>query len=112
MQTSAAHRLLARALKLARTPGARRIAVWTGTAVVLFAILGFFVAPPIARWQLEQVLAETLHRQVTIERIRINPFAASASVFGFAVKDRGGEAPVLSFDEVYINFSYASLVRF
>src|SRR5262245_37840886 len=102
---------LARAAQLARSPRARKIVVWTAAAVALLAIIGFFVAPPIAKSQLEQVLSEKLHRQVTIERVRINPFAVSASILGFAVKERDGSATAVSFDELYVDLSYASLFR-
>jgi Domain of Unknown Function (DUF748) len=89
----------------------RRIAIWAGSIVALYAIVGFLVAPPIARSQAESALTELLGRKVTVERVRINPFALSASVLGFAIRDREGEGSLVAFDELYVNFTLSSLFR-
>ena len=104
-------RVVSQVARLVSWRRVRKIVAWTGGAVALFAVLGFFVAPPIARSQLERILSEKLQRQVAIERIRINPFAPSASVIGFSVKERDGSATVASFDALYVDLSYSSLVR-
>jgi hypothetical protein len=67
-------------------PRARRLALWAAAAVALYAAVGFLVAPPIVRHQLERMLAEQLGRQVTLERVRINPFALSASMRGLHIR--------------------------
>ena len=103
--------VLSRAQRAVRTPRVRKLALWALAAVALYAVIGFLVAPPIARSQLERVLAEQLGRQVAIERVRINPFTLSASIHGFHLKARDGVAVAASFEELYANLELASIVR-
>ena len=89
----------------------RKFALWTSGAVALFAVAGFLVAPPIVRAQLERILGEQLGRQVTIERVRIDPFALSASVHNFRLREQDGSTTAVSFDELYVNVTLSSLFR-
>jgi hypothetical protein len=102
---------LSHATRVARVPRVRKLALWAGSAVALYAIVGFLVAPPIARYQLERVLSEQLGRQVTIERVRINPFALTASIHEFNLKKRDGSANAASFEELHANVALSSLFR-
>jgi len=90
---------------------ARTIAIWAGSVLALYAIAGFLVAPPIVRSQLESRLTEQLGRKVTVERVRINPFALSASVLGLSIKEREGDGSLFAFDELYVDFTLSSLFR-
>src|SRR5262252_10918914 len=98
--------------RLTRPGRIRTVAAWVGGIVALYAIIGFLVAPPIVRSQLESRLSELLGRKVSVERVRINPFALSASIHGFSVKEREGDENLLAFDELYVNFTLSSLFRF
>jgi uncharacterized protein involved in outer membrane biogenesis len=105
-----------KARALAGHPRTRKM-LWSILGVVaLIAVAGFLVAPPIVKHQAEQRLSALLHREVTIERVAINPFVLSATVEGFAVmaaKTGTPEpSPVLAFDQLYARLSYATLVRF
>jgi uncharacterized protein involved in outer membrane biogenesis len=103
---------LARRLRvLAGSPRARRIGWWIAGLLVAFAIAGFFIAPPLAKSQLEARLSQALHRPVTIQTVRINPFAPSITLRGFAVRERDGGAPFASFDELYVNAAWTSVLR-
>src|SRR5689334_24758723 len=95
-----AQRLSSYARRIARFPRVRKLALWVGALAALYAVLGFLVAPPIVRHQLEQVLAQQLGRKVMIEQVRINPFALSASIRNFALKERDGTTNALSFEEL------------
>jgi uncharacterized protein involved in outer membrane biogenesis len=101
----------ARASQLVRTPRARRIGWWVLGVVIAFGIIGFFIVPPIAKPYLVEVLSRELKREVSIESLRINPFTLSATVRGFVMKDRPGPEPALTFDELYVNASFAALFR-
>src|SRR5215470_13660817 len=107
----AGHLAVSRAMRVVRTPRVRKLLIWAGSAIALFAIAGFLVAPPIVRHQLERDLSDRLHRDVAVERVRINPFAASVTVSGFLVKERDGSATTIGFDELYARLSYSSFVR-
>jgi uncharacterized protein involved in outer membrane biogenesis len=89
----------------------RKVARWAVGAVALYALVGFLAAPPVARQQLERVLGELLGRQVAIERVRINPFALSASIHGLRIKERDGGADAAGFEELYANLSLSSIAR-
>ncbi|HQQ79700.1 MAG TPA: DUF748 domain-containing protein, partial [Thermoanaerobaculia bacterium] len=89
----------------------RRWLAWIAAFVAVVAVLGFLVAPPIVRSQAEKVLADSLHRPVSIENVRVNPFAPSVTVAGLAVKERDGSTVVAGFDELYVRLSYTSIFR-
>jgi Domain of Unknown Function (DUF748) len=97
--------------RIVRRGRTRVIATGAGSALALYAIFGFFVAPPIVRTQLERALTDLLGRQAAVERVRINPFALSVSIFGFSLKAFDGNANALAFDELHANFALSSLVR-
>ena len=94
-----------------RRLGTRRLAVWIVGAVALYAALGFLVAPPLVRYQLESALGEQLGRKVTVEAVRINPFALSGSIHDFALKEPDGRADAAGFEDLSVNVSLASLLR-
>jgi uncharacterized protein involved in outer membrane biogenesis len=106
--SSAADRITA----VSRSPRARRILAWTAGLFVTFVLIGFFAVPPLVKWQLETRLSDLLHRQVTVESVGANPFAPSLTLRGFSVRERSGDAPFVTFDELYVNASWQSIVRF
>jgi uncharacterized protein involved in outer membrane biogenesis len=77
----------------------------------VFTLFGFFGLPPIVKSVLTQKLSEALHRQVTIEQIKINPYALSLTVRGFLIKDKGGAEKFVSFDELYVNLQSISIPK-
>jgi len=93
-------------------PRLRKTLWWLAGIVVFIAVFGFFIAPPIVRWQAEKRLTALLDRPVTIESIAINPFALSTEIAGFRVGERGGDGVALAFDSFYARLSYETLVRF
>lgn len=101
----------ARATAVARAPRTCRIAIWVISIVVAVGILGALVAPYALRGVLADQLTAKLHRQVSIEQIRINPYAMTATVRGFLIKERGGIAAAVSFDELHLNIELMSLFR-
>ena len=97
--------------RLTRPGRTRTLAIWAGSIVTFYAIVGFLVAPPIVRSQLESNLADLLGRKVAVERVRVNPFALSASIQGFSIKEREGDANLFAFDELYVDLTLSSLFR-
>ena len=100
-----------RATEIARHPRSRKIAIWLVAIVAAFGIIAGLIAPPLLRGKLASELSTKLHRQVSIEQIRINPFAMSVTVRGFLMKERQGSATAASFDELYANLELTSLFR-
>jgi uncharacterized protein involved in outer membrane biogenesis len=106
-----AEELRKRASKIARHPRTRKIAIWFVAIVAVIGILGALVAPLLLRGKLASVLSEKLHREVSIEQIRINPYTMTATLRGFLMKERQSAATAVSFDEIYVNLELESLFR-
>jgi len=96
--------------KTMRSPRLRKWWRWAGGLLALYTLLGFFVLPPIVKKVAPRQLATLLHRQVAIEKVRINPYALSLTVRGLAVTGPDGR-PFVSWDELYVNFQASSLFR-
>ncbi len=79
-------------------------------AVVLYALIGFFVVPPIVKSQIEKQSLKILKRQATVEKVRCNPFALSLTIEGFSLPDRPGSV-LLAWDRLYANAQASSLFR-
>src|SRR4030042_4093071 len=77
----------------------------------VFTLFGFFGLPPIVKSLLTKRLSEALHREVTIQQIKMNPYALSLTIRGFLVKDKGGSEKFVSFDELYVNLQSISIPR-
>ena len=90
-------------------PRLRKVLFGAIIFLVLFSVAGFFVAPPILKSVLTTKLSEKLHRQVTIRKIKVNPFMLSIDMKGFLVRDRGNTGTFVSFDELYVNLQTASV---
>jgi hypothetical protein len=86
--------------------------VWTLAAaaglVGLYAAFGFWIAPGLAKTQLEKRLSDQLRRPVSIQRVQINPFRISIAVNGLTAKDRDGQ-PFVAWQRVFVNFDLASV---
>ena len=68
----------------------KTLLIWAAALLVVFAIVGFFVVPPILKSVLTTQLTAALHREVAIREVRFNPFALSATVRGLTVKEPKG----------------------
>ena len=79
-------------------------------AVVLYALIGFFVVPWIVKSLIEKKSVELVKRQATVEKVRCNPFALSLTIEGFSLPDRPGTV-LLAWDKLYANAELSSLFR-
>lgn len=101
----------ARAVAALKVPRARRIGKWLAGLLVAFGLFGFLAGPPLMKWLLVKQLSQELQREVSIEKIDINPYALSARVSGVSVKAEGG-GELAGFDELFVNLSSFSLAQF
>ena len=80
-------------------------------ALVIYAVVGFFIVPAIIKWQMLKRLPALTHRDAAVAKVRVNPFAFSLTIRGLALKETNGDV-FSSFDEFYIRFRpLASLFR-
>lgn len=93
-----------------KSPRSLRVGKWLAGIFVVFGVLGFFAAPPLLKSILQKQLSQQLHREVSIEKIDINPFGLSANIGGFSIKADGGKE-VAGFDELFVNLSTASIFK-
>jgi uncharacterized protein involved in outer membrane biogenesis len=80
------------------------------SVVAGYAVLGFLVAPPILRRTLVERASAALHREVSVARVRLNPFALSVTVEGLTVVHPGG-VPFVAWDSLYVRLAPLRLVR-
>jgi hypothetical protein len=97
--------------QLGSSPTAKRTFIGALIFLVVFAVVGFFVVPPVLKSILTKKLSEGLHRQVAIRQIKVNPFMLSVTVRGFLIKERNGRDTFVSFDELYLNFQSISILK-
>ncbi len=97
--------------KTINAPSVWKIVKWPLIALVLFSFGGFLVAPPVAKYFLTKNLSETLGRDVFIEDIDLNPYALSAKVYKFLIKDKDKASTLLSFDELSVNLQISSILK-
>jgi hypothetical protein len=89
----------------------RRRWLWgVAAALVLYTLFGFIVFPWVLHRELEKRLGAALHREVTIQKVRANPFALSVTIYGFLVKDRDG-SPFISWDRLYVNGRLVPIIK-
>jgi len=74
----------------------------------LYALLGFKVAPKIARDQAQAFVRENYGRELAIGEIGIHPFRLQAEVRDLVLPDVDGR-PMLGFERLFVDFEIASL---
>lgn len=86
--------------------------VWAAAIAVglvgLYALIGFKVAPSIARDQAQAFVRENYGRELSIGPIAIHPFKLQAEVRDLALPDADGR-PMLGFERLFVDFEIASL---
>ncbi len=74
--------------------------------IVIYGLSGFFLLPVIGKNILKDKLSAFLQRQVTIEKISVNPFSLTAEIHGLRIKKK---KIFCSIDRIYVNLNVASL---
>ena len=88
----------------------RRKRFWAWVALALYALLGFVIAPWIARGVIVDQVHEQLGLTATLEDVDINPFALTARLEKFSMADHGGER-LVAFDSFGLNLQLASILN-
>lgn len=89
-----------------------RVLLYCGAGLlVLYLLFGFFVAGPILRGVLEKQLAASLHRQVTVGEVSVNPITFGVAVRDLAVAQKEGEGTFIAFDALDVRLRALSLFK-
>jgi uncharacterized protein involved in outer membrane biogenesis len=94
-------------------PNRSRLAKWTmgvGIALIVYALVGFFLLPAIIKRQMLQRLPAITQRMVAVQQVKLNPFALSLTIRGFTLKETNGDV-FYSFDELYVNLQLVSIFK-
>ncbi len=83
----------------------KRAIIIVGVIAVLYPMVGFFVLPPIVRSQLQKRGSAELGRRVTVEKVRLNPYALSVTLENFAIHEQDSTSVFLGWRRLYVNFS-------
>jgi len=94
-----------------RNPVTKKVAWWAAGLIGLYAIVGFLVLPPVAKYVALKELPKALHRAVSIDSIRFNPFTLVLRITGFAVKEKESTDVFVGFDELLADFQLSSVFR-
>ncbi len=78
--------------------------------VALYALIGFYAAPPLIHRAIGSFATENLERKVTLGDVRVNPFLLTLELKDFALAERNG-APILGFKRLFVDFTLASITR-
>ena len=79
-------------------------------AVVLYALLGFFLAPWLVEKFSTDAVQETLGTELSFDEVAINPFVLSLEINGLALDEPDG-SPFLTIERIFVNFQLSSLFR-
>src|SRR5262245_46612350 len=82
---------------------------WTVGLFAFYTLFGFLLLPPIVKKVAMRQLSQLLDREVTIQKVRINPYVLSATVRGLHIKDKDGET-LVSYNEFYANLQLVSFL--
>ncbi len=77
--------------------------------LVVFTIAGFFLLPPLLVSVAARNLSQALHRQVTIQKVRFNPYTLVLEVHGLSVRDRGRPDSFVSFSSLIVDAQWSSV---
>lgn len=87
----------------------RRVALWATGILALLILTSFFVVPPVAKSLIVKQAGKALGREVSIDRLAVNPFALSATVSGVRLYEAGSKEVFASLDELYVNVESSSI---
>jgi hypothetical protein len=91
------------------SPRKRKLVVWAVGLLLIYIVVGFLILPPIVRGVAVKQISKLIDREVSIEKVKINPFVLSTTIRGLLIKDKDGQ-PFVSWDEVYVNLQFSSFL--
>lgn len=87
----------------------RRILAVGAGVLLLWAAVGFLVAPRVVLAKLPPALSAKLHRPVTLRGAKANPFTLSLTLEGLKIGEKEGRETFVSFERLLANVQLSSL---
>jgi hypothetical protein len=92
-------------------PRVKKIFIGLLIFFVVFTLVGFFILPPVLKSILTKELSKNLHREVTINQIKVNPYTLCITARGLTLKDRAKAETFISCDEIFLNLQSLSALK-
>ena len=89
----------------------RRTCTTVIVVVVLFGLAGFVGVPLLAQHVVAGRLAASLHRPVSMERVRFNPYTLRLNIEKLHIGDRAASDPFVDIGHIQVKVSWSSLFR-
>jgi len=89
----------------------RNIFLACAIAVGLYAAVGFFAVPALAKKTIVDQVREKLGRVAVVDDLSFNPFTLLTTARGFRIMEADGKTPFASFDQLDIDGSITSVYR-
>ncbi|HVN72405.1 MAG TPA: DUF748 domain-containing protein [Desulfomonilia bacterium] len=89
----------------------RTVLIIVLSLIALYTIIGFFILPPVLTSVLSKSLTQALHRNTTVEKIRMNPYTLTVEVQGLTIKDQNRPGSFVSFRSLFIDLEWASIIK-
>ncbi|MGE4298386.1 MAG: DUF748 domain-containing protein [Desulfovibrionaceae bacterium] len=80
-----------------------KLAWVAGVLFVLYVVAGFLVVPPLAKRIMVSAIRDALHRDARVEAVQCNPLTLQLEVRGFAIMEKDGSEPFVSFTRLAVN---------
>src|SRR5262245_29610256 len=87
----------------------KKLLLAAAALVAAFALLGFFVAPPLVKARLLREMSKRLNREVSVGKVSVNPFELSVAIRDLKIQDKDGK-PFASWDRAEFNYRFTSLL--
>jgi uncharacterized protein involved in outer membrane biogenesis len=104
---------VARTRDLSRSPRLRKIAIIVVSVVLFLGLATYIAVPPILRHVLTGPVAASIHRDVTVGKIRFNLYRLKLDLDQLHVGERGDpQKPFVDLGHLAVKVSWTSLFRF
>ena len=77
-------------------------------ALLLYALVGFVIAPLAIRWYVPKYAQQNLHCQASVEKIRINPFLLTLEMNRFSL-NQADASPLVAFERLFVDLEMSGL---
>ncbi len=82
----------------------------TAAVIAVYTLAGFFLVPYLIGHFAPKMLSEQLKSEVSLQRVKINPYSLTLEAEEFRINEPSGTA-IIGFDRLHVNFQLSSIFR-